>query len=154
MIRTTGLLGRLGFLGVLTLLIVLTVPGVAAAQENASSGSGTGTVFTIVVVAVLAVGAVVAFPLIRARSQEQEFTTTQAWLKAATIFLYFVLATMILPSRVVEAGFLSTAPSFLEDALSTEQWDVVRSLIGSGVWMVALGLGIWGLRRLQRGKVI
>lgn len=154
MTRTTGLLGRMGLVGLLTLLILAIAPGVAAAQDDASSSSGTGTVFRLVVLAVLALGLLVSFPLIRARSDDHEYTTAQAWLKAGTIFLYFAIATVIVPSRVVEAGFLASTPSFLDDALSTEQWDVVRSLIGSGVWMVTLGLGIWGLRRLQRGRVI
>lgn len=152
--RTTGLLGRMALLLLPTLLVLAMSPGVAVAQDDSSSSSGTGAVITLGVLAVLAVLAVVAFPLVRTRSDDHEFTRTQSWLKAGAIVLYFVVATVILPSRVVEAGFLSSTPSFLEDALSTDQWDVIRSLIASGVWLVALGLGVWSLRRLQRGKVI
>jgi len=149
--RTTGLLGRIGFLLLSTSLILGMVPGVARAQDDASTSSGTRAVFTVVLLVVLAV---VAFPLVKARSDDREFTKAQSWMKAGAIVLYFILATVILPSRVVEAGFLASTPSFLEDALSADQWDIIRSLAASGVWVAALGIGIWGLRRLQRNKVI
>ncbi|MGI9649517.1 MAG: c-type cytochrome [Acidimicrobiia bacterium] len=128
-------------------------PPEAGGGEEDSGSSGSSLAYRLVALVVLVGVAVAAWPLVRARSQNGTFTTAQSWLKSGAIVLYFIVATVFIPSRVVEAGFLATAPSFL-DSLSADQWDIIRSLIGSGVWVVALGLGVWGLRRLQRGKVI
>ena len=61
---------------------------------------------------------------------------------------------MFIPSRVVESGALASPPSVWGDLISNDLWEIIRSLIGTGVWLVALGIGVWGLRRVQRSKVI
>ncbi|MDH3426237.1 MAG: hypothetical protein OEM22_06150, partial [Acidimicrobiia bacterium] len=83
--------------------------------------------------------------------ERPEFSTAQVWLRSALIVIYFVVASVIIPSRVIEAGFLSSSPG---DLFSDDTWDIIRSLIGSGVWLAAFGLGVWGLRRLQQRDVI
>lgn len=128
-------------------------PPDAVSAEDDGGSSGSALVYRLVILLVLVGVAVAVWPLVRARSQNGSFTTAQSWLKSGAIVVYFIVATVFIPSRVVAAGFLATAPSFL-DALSADQWDIIRSLIGTGVWMAALGLGVWGLRRLQQGKVI
>jgi hypothetical protein len=51
---------------------------------------------------------------------------------------------------VIEAGFLADPPG----DVSGDTWEDIRGLIGSGVWLAAFGLGVWGLRRLQQRGVI
>lgn len=104
-------------------------------------------------VAVVAVGIVVT-PIVLARSETGRFTDVQTWLKSTAIVLYFIIATVAIPSMVMEASWLAAPPSVYDDLISTETWDIIRSLIGSGVWLVALALGVWGLRRVQRSRVI
>lgn len=82
------------------------------------------------------------------------FTTLQVWLKAGLIFLYFVVATVFIPSLVVESGFLAQPPSVYEGLFSGDSWGVIRDLIGSGVWLGALVFGFWALRRAQRQNLI
>jgi mono/diheme cytochrome c family protein len=97
---------------------------------------------------------IVLTPIVLAKAEGGTFTSVQTWLKAGGIVLFFIIATVFLPSKVVESGALASPPSVWGDLISTDLWDIIRSLIGSGVWMVAFGLGVWGLRRLQRDKVI
>lgn len=97
---------------------------------------------------------VVLTPIVLAKADGGTFTSVQTWLKAGAIVLYFIIATVFLPSKVVESGALASPPSVWGDLISNDLWDIIRSLIGTGVWVVALGLGIWGLRRVQRNKVI
>jgi hypothetical protein len=71
---------------------------------------------------------------------------TTAWPRAAgwalAIFAYFVLFTVWLPSWVLHLSAVAAAP------------DPVRQLIGSGVWLIFLGSGMWVLRRIQaRGSI-
>jgi hypothetical protein len=80
-----------------------------------------------------------------------EFSTGQAWFRSLLIVAYFIVATVIIPSMVIEAGLLAEAPG---DVVSDDTWDDIRGLIGSGVWLAAFGLGVWGLRRLQQRGVI
>ncbi len=97
---------------------------------------------------------IVMTPIVLARSDGGTFTTVQTWLKSAAIVLYFIIATVAIPSMVLESSLLASPPSVYDDLISTELWDVIRSLIGSGVWLLAVGLGFWGLRRVQRSRVI
>ncbi|NNF56458.1 MAG: cytochrome c [Acidimicrobiales bacterium] len=84
----------------------------------------------------------------------QDFSTPQVWLKSAVIVGYFIVVTVMLPSQVMEAEWLARPPSVYGDLFSPEFWDVIRSLIGSGVWLATIGLGVWGLRWVQRREVI
>ena len=79
-----------------------------------------------------------------------EFSTGQAWFRSLLIVAYFIVATVFIPSMVIEAGFLADPPG----DVSGDTWDDIRGLIGSGVWLAAFGLGVWGLRRLQQRGVI
>ena len=60
-----------------------------------------------------------------------------AYGKAFVILVYFVVATMWLPSWVLGLGPVTRAVP------------VVHDLIGAAVWLVAMALGLWGLRRSQ-----
>ncbi len=93
-------------------------------------------------------------PKVLASGEGWTSTRWQTWLKASVIVLYFTIATVFIPSEVVESGALASPPSFSGDSISADQWDTIRSLIATGVWAVALGVGMWGLRRLQRNRVI
>ena len=104
-------------------------------------------------IALVAAG-IVLTPMVLARADGGTFTPAQTWLKSAVIVVYFIVATVVIPSAVLESGLLASPPSVYQDLISTEQWDIIRSLIGSGVWLVAVGLGFWGLRRVQRDRVI
>ena len=97
---------------------------------------------------------IVMAPIVLARSDGGTFTQAQSWLKSAAIVLYFIIATVAIPSMVLQSSFLASPPSVYDDLISTDLWDIIRSLIGSGVWLAAVGLGFWGLRRVQRSKVI
>jgi hypothetical protein len=62
---------------------------------------------------------------------------TKALLWAVGIFAYFVLTTTWLPSAVLRVSAVAGSAQLL------------RELIGSGIWAVFLGIGLWGLRQLQ-----
>jgi mono/diheme cytochrome c family protein len=118
------------------------LPGSAVLAYTAAFG-----LFAVVVVLVLG-------SLFVAKRSDGTFTTGQVWLKSGLIFLYFVVATVFIPSMVVEAGFLAQPPSIYEDLLSSRSWGIIRDLIGTGVWLAALVFGFWALRRAQRQNVI
>jgi hypothetical protein len=67
-------------------------------------------------------------------------TWMNAWVRAALVFIYFVVMTVIVPDYVVNA--LGSASAF------------VRDIVVLGIWTVALAAGLWGLRRLQSRGVI
>ena len=122
--------------------------------------AGTELPFGVVVVygvgfLVAAIAAVLVIgPIILGRREEAAFTTPQVWLKSAGIVLYFVVATVIVPSMVMQSGLLAEPPSVYSDLFSSNTWGTIRDLIGSGVWVGALLLGLWMLRRAQRNRVI
>lgn len=134
----------------------------APAPPSADSGGTAGTslpsgaVLTYGIgflIAIVGVGIVIT-PMVLARAEGGTFTPVQTWLKATAIVLYFIIATVFIPSKVVESGALASPPSVWGDLISNDLWDIIRSLIGTGIWVVALGLGVWGLRRVQQNKVI
>jgi hypothetical protein len=104
----------------------------------------------------IAIGGIIVVmgPLVLAKADGGTFTPVQTWLKSGAIVLYFIVATVFIPSLVVESGALASPPSVWGDLISNDLWDIIRSLIGTGVWLVAFGVGIWGLRRVQRDRVI
>ena len=63
--------------------------------------------------------------------------TVKAWLIGLGIFLYFAIATALLPSRIL-TGPLSSADR------------VVQDLVTVVVWGFFLVLGLWGLRMSQK----
>lgn len=130
------------------------------AAEGADDLAGTELPFGVVVtyglgfLVFLAAAAFVIGPIVMMRRSEGEFSTVQVWLKTALIVLYFVIATVVVPSLVVESGFLASPPSVYGDLFSSGTWTTIRDLIGSAVWFGAFAFGIWMLRRAQRDRVI
>jgi hypothetical protein len=59
-------------------------------------------------------------------------------LKTGVIVVYFVVGTVVLPSRILELSVVTALPR------------IARDLVGVGVWMAAVGLGLWGLWWAQR----
>ena len=99
-------------------------------------------------------GVFVMWPVVAAPAEGTPFEGPQAWLKASLIAAYFIILTVMLPSKVIESDMLSGPPSVWGDIFSTEAWDLIRSVIGSGVWLALIGFGIWGLRWVQKRGVI
>lgn len=148
---------------VLTLYVLegLGAPAPVAPSQPATSPSGGKGLPGSTVLAytaafgIFAVGfAAVAGPVALAQRLGGQFSSVQVWLKALLIFAYFVLATVFLPSMLVEASFLASPPSVYEDIFSGKSWGLIRDLIGTGVWLGALLFGFWALRRAQRQDVI
>jgi mono/diheme cytochrome c family protein len=106
--------------------------------------------FGIFAVAAVAVGG----PIARVRKRKHTFTTVQVWLKVTVIVIYFVLATVFIPSWVVESSTLTAPPAIWKDVLSADVWDFIRDAIGATVWLVALLAGLFGLRWAQRRDII
>ena len=69
-------------------------------------------------------------------------TWSGAYAVALAIVVYFIVATVWLPSWVLGLGLLADLPN------------LVRDLLGAGVWAVFLGVGIVGLRWGQRAGLI
>jgi len=71
---------------------------------------------------------------------------TMSWMTATVrgllIVAYFVVATVWLPDKITRLEFIE------------ESSRVVRDVVVSGVWFVALAVGIWVLRRAQRRGLI
>lgn len=61
-----------------------------------------------------------------------------AWLRSVLIVLFFVVATVWLPSWVLKLGPVAELGS---------AW---RDIIGTAAWVVPLLAGMWGLRQIQR----
>jgi len=121
--------------------------------DTGSSSSARLIYLTLTVIVLVAVGIFVR-PKVLARSDGGSFSSTQGWVKSILIVLYFIIATVFIPSQVVESSALASPPSVFGDSISADLWDTIRSLIGTGVWTVAFGIGVWGLRRMQRTRVI
>ena len=69
-------------------------------------------------------------------------TWTRAYVLGIGIALYFMVATVWLPSFVLRLPIVASADSMMRD------------LIGSGVWIVFLLAGLVGLRLAQRARLI
>ena len=69
-------------------------------------------------------------------------TWTRAYGIGIGIALYFIVATIWLPSFVLRMSIVASAPS------------VLRDLIGAGVWSVFLAIGLVALRLAQRARWI
>jgi len=138
----------------------LGAPIAVTPTQPAASPSSSGLPFATVLAAIAGFGVAgvalvaVAGPVAIAKRSNGKFTTVQVWLKALGIFVYFVAATVFIPSLVVESSLLASPPSVYQDLFSGASWGLVRDLIGTGVWAGALLLGFWALRRAQREDVI
>ncbi len=126
----------------------LVAPAAPGADQAAGELAGTELPFVVVVtyavgfIAFLVVAGLVAAPYVLTRNEEHYFDWPRAWLKATVILLFFTIATVVIPSWVLEWGPVSRASRSLQD------------ILGSGIWFVALALGIWGLWRAQRERII
>ncbi len=69
-------------------------------------------------------------------------TWVNAYLRGLLIFVYFVVATVIVPDIVVRLDVITGAPS------------VVQDLVVPGVWAAGLVGGLYLLRRFQRTGLI
>jgi hypothetical protein len=76
------------------------------------------------------------------RAATRPITWTRAYALGVVIALYFIVATVWLPSFVLKIGFVASAPAALRD------------LIGAGVWAAFLAGGLFALRRAQRSGLI
>ena len=130
-----------------------TVAGAASSSSRGLPGSAV-LAYTAAFGLFAVVVALVLGSFFVAKRSKGTFTTLQVWLKAGLIFLYFVVATVFIPSLIVESGFLAQPPSVYGDLFTGDSWGVIRDLIGTGVWLGALVLGFWALRRAQRQNLI
>ena len=104
--------------------------------------SGAAAVWTLGIwIGVIAV-IVVTVANVMTRPENDEFSWGSAWIRAGVIFAYFALATVWLPSAIIEFGPVARAPRIVQD------------LLGSGTWVVALAAGVIGLRYAQKVKRI
>jgi len=69
-------------------------------------------------------------------------TWTRAYILGVVIALYFIVATIWLPSFVLKLSVVASAPA------------IIRDLIGAGVWSVFVAAGLIGLRMAQRAGLI
>jgi len=76
------------------------------------------------------------------KATKTPITWTRAYALGIGIALYFMVATVWLPSFVLRLPIVASADSMLRD------------LIGSGVWVVFLVAGLVVLRLAQRARLI
>lgn len=118
-----------------------TVAGGGGSGAGTSSG---GTLIRYLVAFVVLLGAAIALrPMAAARRTEGEaFATGQVWAKTLAIFIFFLVFTVMIPSQIIKWSALSPLPS------------LARDIIGTTVWFLALGGGMYLLRRAQKRRVI
>jgi hypothetical protein len=128
----------------------LELPGGAAAPDLPPASGTAATELPIAVVAASVIGFLLAFgvlalvlgPVAVARTDRIHLSWPNAWLKTAFVIVFFVAATALLPSLVLKSAAIASLPR------------VARDLVGTGVWVAALGFGLWGLRWAQRSNRI
>ncbi|MDH5371416.1 MAG: cytochrome c [Acidimicrobiia bacterium] len=97
-----------------------------------------GLVSLFVLISVLAVG--IAYVIVTPAAGG--FTWARAWWLGIIVFLYFAIGTVWLPDYIINEPSLKSMP------------DLVKDLAASGAWFVALAVGIYSLRFLQKkGRV-
>lgn len=110
------------------------VPGAVVGEE----AFPWGLVSLFVLVSVLAVG--IAYVIVT--PAPDGFTWARAWWLAIIVFLYFAIGTVWLPDYVINEPTLKGMPELLKD------------LAAASAWFIALAVGIYSLRVLQkRGRV-
>lgn len=114
-------------------------PAVAAPEVDTGPVAGTDlplladyAVFVAFAVAVI-VGLVVFAPRLLAANNRREITWLDAWLKTGVIVVGLIVATTILPAKVLEMGAVQDLPRTAQD------------LIAVGIWGVAVLGSLWGL---------
>ena len=88
------------------------------------------------------------------RGANGRFTTLQVWLKVAVIVLYIVIATVWFPSWLMKPNSLAVVRDLYAGLMPGDLWDTVLSLIVSGVWFIALALGLMAMREAQKHRLI
>jgi mono/diheme cytochrome c family protein len=97
-----------------------------------------GLVSLFILVSVLAIG--IAYVIVM--PAPDGFTWPRAWWLAIIVFLYFAIGTVWLPDYVINEPTLKSMPGLLKD------------LTAAGAWFIALAVGIYSLRFLQkRGRI-
>jgi len=116
---------------------------VAASGETTGGGGGTAWLFYGLALALIAAAVVLLVPSLRLQRETGEaFGTLDVWAKTAVIVLFFIVFTVMIPSMIIKAGFLSSLPS------------LARDLLGTGAWVIFLGGGMYLLRRAQKSRVL
>ena len=75
-------------------------------------------------------------------STPQVQTWARAYVIGVVITLYFIVATIWLPSFVLKLSFVASAPA------------IIRDIVGSGAWFAFLAAGLFALRRAQHSGLI
>lgn len=121
-----------------------TVPGEPAPAPSDEPPAGTTlppiatSMFGLAFLIALAIAGAVAAPRVVAVIDRTHTSGVDVALKAGLIVVYFVVGTVVLPSRILELSVVTALPR------------IARDLVGVGVWTVAVGLGLWGLWWAQR----
>ncbi len=120
-----------------------TTTTVAASGGTAGGGGSTGWILYGVAFALIAGALVLLFPSLRLRRETgEEFGSLDVWAKTSVIVLFFVVFTVMVPSMIIKAEFLSSLPR------------LARDLLGTGAWVLFLGAGMYLLRRAQKNRVL
>ncbi len=82
------------------------------------------------------------------------FTSLQVWLKVAVIVIYIVIATVWFPSWLMKPNSLAVIRDLYSGLMSADTWSTVLSLIVSGVWFVALVIGLGAMRVAQQHRYL
>ncbi len=93
-------------------------------------------------------------PLGAKKSIGGRFTSVQVWLKVAVIVFYIVIATVWFPSWLMKPNSLAVIRDLYSGLMSAETWSTLLSLIVSGVWFVALAVGLGAMRVAQQNRYI
>ena len=107
---------------------------VSAGEVTEEDSFPWGLLSLFVLVSVLAVG--IAYIIVTPGGSG--FTWARAWWLAVVIFLYFAIGTVWFPDYVINEPTLASMPGLVKD------------LAASGAWFVALAVGIYSLRFLQK----
>ncbi len=93
-------------------------------------------------------------PLGAKRGIDGRFTTLQIWLKVGIIVFYFVFATVWFPSWLMKPNSLAVVRDLYSGLMSTDTWSTILRLIVSGVWFMALAIGLVAMRQAQKARLI
>lgn len=93
-------------------------------------------------------------PLGAKKDIEGRFTLPQVWLKVALIVFYIVIATVWFPAWLMKPNSLAVIRDLYSGLMSADTWSTVLSLIVSGVWFVALAIGLGAMRVAQQSRYI
>ncbi len=86
--------------------------------------------------------AVVLGPRFAGRVDRLSLPWLDAWMKTAIIVVFFIVFTVYVPSRVLQAEAVARLDRIFQD------------LIGSGLWLLGLGVGLWALWYAHRDRRI